>query len=194
MRDGTLPTGGSPPEKYSDNQAHNSQESRRQRKDSNTTRTWQRLCAGPCSLGHSNRGVCDQQHPKHRQNNDPLQYYDISPPLKVSKNHLVSRSERGHTGGLDLPHRDGVPQSEMLLRLVPRWQVAASRCISVLRDSVSILCLHTLPHKLCTRTAAKPLLGKLLSASASGGSGLEPLPLWPAGGNWLTPTIAPSGT
>ena len=115
-------------------------------------------------------------------------------PSRSLKNHSVSRSERGHTGGLDLPHRDGVPQSEMLLRLVPRWQVVACRCIPALRDSVSILCLHTLPHKLCTRTAAKPLLGKLLSASASGGSGLEPLPLWPAGGNWLTPTIAPSGT
>ena len=74
-------------------------------------------------------------------------------PSRSLKNHSVSRSECGHTGGLDLPHRDGVPQSEMLLRLVPRWQVVACRCIPALRDSVSILCLHTLPHNLCTRTA-----------------------------------------
>ena len=115
MCDGTLPTGRSPPEKCSDNQAHNSQESRRQRKDSNTTSTWQLLCAGPCSLGHSDRSVCDQQHPKHCQNTNPLQYYDMPPVLKVSKNHPVSRSEAGRPGDLGLPHRGGAPQSEMLL-------------------------------------------------------------------------------
>jgi hypothetical protein len=114
MCEGTLPTGGLLLEKYSDNKAYNSQESGRQGKDSNTTRTWQLLCLEPCSLGHSNHGVCDQQPPKRHQNNDPLQYYDMPAPLKVSKNHPVSRSE-AETGDLDLPRRDGGPQSGMLL-------------------------------------------------------------------------------
>jgi hypothetical protein len=56
MCEGTLPTGGLPPEKYSDNKAYNSQKSRRQGKDSNTTRTWQLLCLEPCSFSTFHSG------------------------------------------------------------------------------------------------------------------------------------------
>ncbi len=148
MCDGTLPTGGSPPEKHSDNQACNSQESRRQRKDSNTTRTWQLLFACPCSLGYSNRGVCDQQHPKHDQNNDPLQYYDMPPVLKVSKNHPVSRSEAER------------PKISVFLIVTERrdprccWQVGSQR-IPALKATVSITRLRTTSSRPRTQAAAK---------------------------------------
>ena len=186
MCEGTLPTGGLPPEKYSDNKACNSQESGRQGKDSNTIRTWQLLCLEPCSLGHSNHGVCDQQPPKRRQNNDPLQYYDMPAPLKVSKNHPVSRSEAGR------------PEISIFLVVTEGrnpgccWQVGSQR-IPALKDTVSVMRLCTPSPRLRTQAAAKPLLGKLLSANAGGGS-RSGTPSNVARWRELSPTVALSGT
>jgi hypothetical protein len=118
--------------------------------------------------------------PKRRQNNDPLQYYDMPAPLKVSKNHPVSRSEAGR------------PEISIFLGVSEGrnpgccWQVGSQR-IPALKDAVSVMRLCTPSPRLRTQAAAKSLLGKLLSANAGGGSGLEPLPTWLAGGNCLLP-------
>jgi hypothetical protein len=113
MCDGTLPTGGSPPEKYSDKQAHNLQESCCQRKDTDTARTWQRLYAGPRSLGRSNRCVGDQQHSKHRQNNEPVQYYDMSTPPQSLRTIRCPAASAG-TPEISIFHRDEPKQKPLV--------------------------------------------------------------------------------